>query len=189
VKETSPPSTPSGSPEELNHTINGLVNGWRGGALLLNERLSILGAPRATGSGAVRTIFATDQHGAPVVVSATPALVPGAAVDIARRLTALEKRLRAEAQERTTGRVILLCWEPPSLLAWRALSAQLGPRGKDVYLKQGRATVRLQPPSELAAGGLRLPGSGEWSVTDWIAAGALVLGILLTLLGLRGMAG
>lgn len=186
MKDSAPPSTPAPL-AELKHTLNAMVIAWRGGATVLGERLTVLGVPKSAIPGAVETVLGIDEQRGPVVVAVAPVLAPAMAIDIARRLTALERSLRTEDLADASGRVIILCYEPPSVQAWRALSAQLGPRGGDVYLLRGRLTERLQPPAELGDRRFRLPGRGEWSIADWIAAGALLLGVLLTLLGVRGM--
>ena len=166
-----------------------MVTAWRGGATALNERLTVLGTPRSVVAGAAGTVLATAADGTPVVVTALPVLYPAAAMDVARRLAALERSLGPRSAATSNGRAIMICSEPPSVQAWRALLVQLGPRGADVYVKQGRSMQRLEAPLEPAARGFRLPGPGEWSLTDWVAAGALLAGLLLTVLGVRGMLG
>jgi hypothetical protein len=164
-----------------------MVIAWRGGATVLGERLEVLGTPRSGVPGAAGTVLALDRLGMPVVVVAVPALEPAMAMDVCRCLATLEKSVAAERAAPTRGKAIVLCSEPPSIQAWRALSVQLGPRDYDLYLRKGRVAQRLEPPSQLAERRLRLPGPGEWSITDWIAAAALLLGLVLTLVGLRGM--
>lgn len=188
MKETQPPSTPRGQ-TDLKQTLNGLVAGWRAGATLLNERLTVLGTPRSQLQGAAGTVLATDDQGAPVTVTAVQTVSAGVATDIARQLSSLERSLERGGGSRRPGRVVVLCSEPPSIQAWRALSVRLGARDCEVYLQRRRNAERLQPPAGVAHQGSRLAGPGEWSLTDWIAAGALLLGVLLTILGLRGLAG
>ncbi len=188
MKDREPPSA-AASLVELKHSLNAMVIAWRGGATALNERLTVLGTPRSTVTGAAGTVFATADDGAPVVVTAVPVLSPAVAVEVTTRLAALEKSLGRRGAPAARGRAIVLCREAPSIEGWRALSLGLGPRDGDVYLHRGRVMQRLQPPPEVADRGSRLPALGEWSITDWVAAGALVLGVLLTVLGIRGMVG
>ena len=187
VKDAAPAS-PFASSLELKHALNAMVIAWRGGATVVDERLTILGTAKATVSGAVATIFATGDDGAPVVVTAVPVVTPRAAIDIARRLDSLEKKLGSRTSA-TPGRALVLCSEPPSQRTWRTLALELGPRLAGVYVKDRRAMEPLVPPEDLGERQRRLTRPREWSLADWLAAAALVAGVVLTAVGLRGMLG